>query len=59
MNLHKSILLWIVLGTTASTALAREKPVVGLIPKVQRPMAMDGRLTGPRHQTSPKALRGP
>jgi hypothetical protein len=36
----------IVLGAVVSPALAQEKPVVGLVPKAQKPVAMDGRLTG-------------
>jgi hypothetical protein len=46
MNLHRPLALLIVLGAAASPALPQEKPVVGLVPKAQKPVAMDGRLTG-------------
>jgi hypothetical protein len=46
MNLHMPVTLLIVLGVIASPTSAEEKPVVGLIPKAQQPVAMDGTLTG-------------
>src|SRR5437764_4967564 len=45
MNLHRPLTLLIVLGAVGSPAFA-EKPVVGLIPKAHKPIAMDGKLTG-------------
>jgi hypothetical protein len=42
----RSLTLLISLGAIGSPALAQEKPIVGLIPKAQRPLAMDGKLTG-------------
>jgi hypothetical protein len=44
MNCHKPIMLLIVCGAIVSPASAQEKPVVGLIPKAQKPIAMDGKL---------------
>jgi hypothetical protein len=46
MNRHRPLTLLIVLGAVASPASAQEKPVVGLVPKAQKPVAMDGKLTG-------------
>jgi hypothetical protein len=46
MNLHRLLTLLIVLGAVASPVPAQEKPVVGLIPKAQKPVAMDGKLAG-------------
>jgi hypothetical protein len=46
MNTHRLLTVLIALGAVASPALAQEKPVVGLIPKAQKPIAMDGTLTG-------------
>jgi hypothetical protein len=46
MKLHRPLTLLSVLGAVASPALAQEKPVVGLVPKAQKAIAMDGRLTG-------------
>jgi hypothetical protein len=41
------LILVALIGTICSDAAsAQEKPVVGLIPKVQKPIAMDGKLTG-------------
>ena len=39
-------LLVILLGMVPGTAHAQDKPVVGLIPKAQKPIAFDGKLTG-------------
>ena len=46
MSLHRPLTLLIVFVVIASPALAQEKPVVGLIPKAHKPVAMDGKLTG-------------
>ena len=48
MNLRGRVLLLVVLvaAISYSAAWAEEKPVVGLIPKAQQPIAMDGKLTG-------------
>ena len=46
MNLHRPLTVLIVFGAVASAAWAQEKPVVGLIPKAQKPVAMDGKLAG-------------
>ena len=46
MGLHRPLTLLVVFGIAAVPATAQEKPVVGLIPKAQRPIAMDGKLTG-------------
>src|SRR5437660_10133833 len=40
------VLLVLVGVISSSAALAQEKPVVGLIPKAHKPIAMDGKLTG-------------
>src|SRR6266403_1378232 len=46
-HLWKSAFALVLLGATFSgTASAQEKPVVGLIPKAQKPIAFDGKLTG-------------
>src|SRR5215471_203492 len=42
-NLLILVALWGVIATPAS---AQENPIVGLIPKTQKPLAMDGKLTG-------------
>jgi hypothetical protein len=44
MNWHKPLTLLIVCGALVSPIFAQEKPVVGLIPKAQKPIAMDGKL---------------
>ncbi len=44
MNWHKLLTLLIVCGAIASPASAQEKPVVGIIPKAQKPITMDGKL---------------
>src|SRR3982751_4974468 len=41
-----SILLLGLVTICAGTASAQENPVVGLIPKAQKPILMDGKLTG-------------
>src|SRR5436189_2821110 len=42
----RSLLLpLIVAAVSISPALAQEKPIVGLIPKAQKPIKMDGKLT--------------
>jgi hypothetical protein len=46
MIIRKLFTLLIVFGAVTSPALAQEKPVVGLIPKAQKPIAMDGKLAG-------------
>ncbi len=46
MNLSRLITLFVVAAAVASPAAAQPKPVVGLIPKAQKPIAMDGKLTG-------------
>ena len=46
MNLHRPLTLLLVCGAVASAAWAQEKPIVGLIPKAQKPVAMDGKLAG-------------
>ncbi len=46
MNWHRPLTLVIVFGVLAATAPAQEKPVLGLIPKAQKPVAMDGTLAG-------------
>jgi hypothetical protein len=46
MNWHRPLTVLVAFGAIASPALAQEKPVVGLIPKAQKPLAMDGKLTG-------------
>jgi hypothetical protein len=46
MNWHRPLTLLIVLGVVTSPAPAQEKPVVGLIPKAQKPITLDGKLTG-------------
>jgi hypothetical protein len=45
MKAHRPLTLLIVCGVMASPAPAQEKPVVGLIPRAQKPIAMDGKLT--------------
>lgn len=42
---HRPLTLLIVCGAIACPARAREKPIVGLIPKAHKPIAMDGKLT--------------
>jgi hypothetical protein len=39
-------LLLAIVAISAGPAMAQEKPVVGLIPKTQKPIPMDGKLTG-------------
>ncbi len=46
MDRHRPLTLFIVLATLVTPALAQEKLVVGLIPKAQKPLAFDGKLTG-------------
>jgi hypothetical protein len=46
VKLHKPLTLLIVIVAIASPASGQEKPVVGLIPKAQKPIAFDGKLTG-------------
>ena len=46
MSLDKPLTLLIVFGAVALPAPAQEKPVVGLIPKAHKPVAMDGKLAG-------------
>ncbi len=46
MNLHRLFALGFVVAVLVSPAFAAEKPVVGLIPKAQKPLALDGKLTG-------------
>jgi hypothetical protein len=46
MNWHRPLTLLLVLGAATPSALAQEKPVVGLIPKAHRPPVLDGKLTG-------------
>jgi hypothetical protein len=47
MQLRKELLILVPLwGALASPATAQEQPIVGLIPKATKPMAMDGKLTG-------------
>ncbi len=46
MNSRRPFSALIVLIAIATPVLAQEKPVVGLIPKAQKPIAMDGKLTG-------------
>ncbi len=46
MNWLRSFTLLIILGAIASPTSAEEKLVVGLIPKAQQSVAMDGALTG-------------
>src|ERR1700733_11090605 len=44
---NTSVLLLLVLAAVSSgSATAQEKPVVGLIPKAQKAIPMDGKLTG-------------
>jgi hypothetical protein len=45
MNPFRPLRLLIVFGAVAPPALAQERPVVGLIPKAQKPIKMDGKLT--------------
>src|SRR5712664_754658 len=42
-NLLFLVVLW---GVSTSPASAQAKPVVGLVPKAQKPIPMDGKLTG-------------
>ena len=44
-SLKPMIALTILSVTSSATASAQEKPVVGLIPKVQKPLKLDGKLT--------------
>jgi hypothetical protein len=47
MMRYSWLLLFVVLGAALTpAALAQEKPVLGSIPRVQKPIALDGRLTG-------------
>jgi hypothetical protein len=48
MSIHRQLhaLLVLVAVFSAGAASAQEKPVAGLIPKAQKPLAMDGKLTG-------------
>src|SRR5258708_3108839 len=48
MSIHRKLhVLLVLVGVfAAGTAPAQEKSVVGLIPKAQKPIAMDGKLTG-------------
>lgn len=48
MSIQRKLPVLLVLASAFSdpTASAAEKPVVGLIPKAQKPIAMDGKLTG-------------
>lgn len=46
MMLRRALALLIVLGAIASPSSAQEKPVAGLIPRAQKPIAFDGKLTG-------------
>jgi len=42
----KSLFLFVALSLLADVAVAQDKPIVGLIPKAQKPIAFDGKLTG-------------
>src|SRR5215475_806455 len=48
MKLRTNLLILVAIwGTIATSPVsAQEKPVVGLIPRAQKPIAMDGKLTG-------------
>lgn len=48
MSIHRKLHVVLVLVGifSSSAASAQQKPVVGLIPKAQKPVAMDGKLTG-------------
>src|SRR5437764_14193252 len=48
MSIHRKLhVLLVLVGVFSSGAApAQEKPVVGLIPKAQKPVPMDGKLTG-------------
>src|SRR5215471_12284170 len=48
MPIHRKlqVLLILVCFDCSGAASAQEKPAVGLIPKAQKPVAMDGKLTG-------------
>jgi hypothetical protein len=46
MNMLRPLTPLIVLAAIAAPTSAQEKPVVGLIPKAQKPIVMDGKLTG-------------
>ena len=42
----RTFFLLLLVAVASGTVSAQEKPVVGLIPKAQKPIAMDGKLTG-------------
>jgi hypothetical protein len=48
MSIHRKLHVLLVLLAVFSSgaASAQEKPIVGMIPKAQKPLAMDGKLTG-------------
>jgi hypothetical protein len=48
MLLRRSLLILVALGgaSAAPSASVQEKPVVGLVPRAHKPIAMDGKLTG-------------
>jgi hypothetical protein len=46
MMLRRALSLLILFGAITSPALAQETPIVGLIPKAQKPIPFDGKLTG-------------
>jgi hypothetical protein len=45
MKMHRPLAPWIVLFAVPAPSFAEERPVVGLIPKAQKPIAFDGKLT--------------
>jgi hypothetical protein len=45
MSCWKLPILLVFVGAISSSASAQEKPVVGVIPKAQKPLQMDGKLT--------------
>jgi hypothetical protein len=46
ISTRRSVTLIMILCAPAVSARAQDKPIVGLIPKAQKPVAMDGKLTG-------------
>jgi hypothetical protein len=46
MKMHQPLTLLMALAALATPTSAQDKPVVGLIPKAQKPIPLDGKLTG-------------
>jgi hypothetical protein len=43
---HRKVILVVAGALLCGTASAKDRPVSGLIPKAQKPIPMDGKLTG-------------